>query len=387
MLAPNIRKYVFPALILFFVCGAFSLFLAADANFGAGDLRTYWLGTQILRAGGNPYDGLIWRAAHFPGGPGISGDKLDMLWNPPIVFGLLLPIVSDVFEQTRLIFIFLNLAAYSACFGICLWSWKRHSDIWPIGFVLALAFIPFWLTLELGQLSIFVLLFLLLSLVCANRGAWFLSGVVLAPAMIKPHIGFLLTFAIFLASVPERRWHFIVGALLGGAVLLIFPLTANPSAIHDWLSMRDWASRNRSNTAASWMRVCFSTEAAPFPVWPSYLMPVIGVLLTPIVLKRFEGCFFRAAPILLVLSFITAPYGYVFDAVILLPGMLSLIGQSRMSSPILILANIAFGLLFLNAANPEDYAKALLAISITIFALGWGARGGARQHSVSAQEG
>lgn len=94
--------------------------------------------------------------------------------------------------------------------------------------LLALTFYPITRSIFLGQFTIHVLFFLALSLLALKRRQDFLAGIVLSAASIKPQMLILVVPWLVIWAITQKRWKYVQGILVGGAVLLATSLALLP---------------------------------------------------------------------------------------------------------------------------------------------------------------
>src|SRR5262249_31119857 len=155
---------------------------------------------------------------------------------------------------------------------------------------------------------------------CMNRaGRPGLAGAAAVLLAIKPHLVFLFGFALLLWAVDRRRWRVLAGGALAGLAA-----TALPPARHPPLLGPYWeALAHRppavwlSPTCGSLLRLAFGEDCFQLQFVP----PLLGLLWFLVHWRRCRRTWDwgEQAPLLLLVSFLTAPYGaWPFDLVVLL---------------------------------------------------------------------
>jgi hypothetical protein len=163
-----------------------------------------------------------------------------------------------------------------------------HSDLWA---------------LVLGQLSILVAAFVVLTWWALKTRLWRLAGVFLALATVKPQMVFLFVPAVLAWAIRHRRWHVVSSFALCAGFLFLLPMPWLPDWPLAWLNaMHRYAGYTSfESPLAMWLRapwaVGFAAAALigwtwfcgqrtsqyqPFPLdWTLSMALVVGVLIAP----------------------------------------------------------------------------------------------------------
>ncbi len=106
--------------------------------------------------------------------------------------------------------------------------------VWPspggiVALLLAvLSFYPVTRSILLGQFTLWVLFFLVMSLWALERGYDGRAGILLAATSIKPQMVIFIGPWLVLWAVGQRRWRFVTGLLGGGLAMLVASLALFP---------------------------------------------------------------------------------------------------------------------------------------------------------------
>lgn len=204
------------------------------------DLYPRWLGArELLLHHRNPYSPEITREIQVgyygreldPSRPGDAKDQQAFAY-PLYVAFLLAPTVGFPFDRVMGIFKWLLLALTAA--SLWLWlrvvGWRPGPAVLVMLGVLALGSFPALQGFKLQQLSLLVAFLIALSAALLVGEQFFVSGLVLAVATVKPQLmlPLLLCLLLWTASDWTRRqgflWGFFVGMLvLAGAAELLLP--------------------------------------------------------------------------------------------------------------------------------------------------------------------
>jgi hypothetical protein len=306
------------------------------------DFVEYWAAARLTLDGQNPYDPALLlplqRAA------GRDTDEAIMMWNPPWSLAVVLPLGLLPARVAQLLWLAVNLAAVGFC-GHRLWSFFGGSAErrW-LGWVIAIAFVPTLFALQAGQIGPLLLLGAVLFLECERRGWNALAGAATVLLAVKPHLAYLVWTAILFDSVARRRIGMLAGGAIAGIACTLLPLAFDPRLLHQYSD----AMGNRppsqwvSPTLGTLLRLAFGEE-----LFRLQFIPVVAGLAWFVWYWRKTGQdwnWTEQLPLLLLVSFVTAPYGaWPFDMVLLLPAVVRLLATPS--------APIAMGGLFLRRSS------------------------------------
>jgi hypothetical protein len=306
------------------LAGQFRQLLADPTVWPPDDFVEYWAAARLTLDGQNPYDPSLLlplqRAA------GRDTDEAVMMWNPPWSLAVVLPLGWLSAREAQLLWLVVNLAAVGFC-GDRLWLRLGGSrDRRWVGWAVALAFLPTLFALQSGQIGPILLLGAVLFLECERRGWPGLAGAATVLLAVKPHLAYLVWVAILCDAVARRRVGMIAGGIAAGVVATLLPLAFNPHLLHQYAD----AMANRppsqwvSPTLGTVLRLAFGAD-----LFRLQFVPVV------VGLAWFAWHWRKAAktwdwavqlPLLLLVSFVTAPYGaWPFDMVLLLPAVVQLV--------------------------------------------------------------
>ena len=283
-------------------------------NFAALDLRAYWVAAQTLSQGENPYDKDTLIAAEkrlFP-----KFEHYIPVWNPPWAFTLILPLTHFGLETATVLMMTLNIflaipLAY-ALNGI----FSGTKDPLPSVFLAAFLFIPFWEVVEYGQLSTILATAMAFGVLNFTKGRDISAGMFFSLLTIKPHLGFLLSLAVLLRTLKERRFGVLVGGLIGVTLLAAAILVIEPRSLSWWLAAEK-PLEFEATTFITVLRLQLVPVLGAHNAHLTWLLPLICCALSiPLILRRADVHRY-ASPLLCISSFL-APYGWIFDHVLLI---------------------------------------------------------------------
>jgi hypothetical protein len=288
---------------------------------------------RLLVEGNNPYD--------HPQLFKMQAEIVDELaqgiamWNPPLIAVFLLPFLAFDFKFSLGLLRLFTLGTVLFCFYLVsssrLNKAKNQGGVFIWSALFLMTFYPPISAMQFGQISFLLLLglsgFLWSSGLMAGDDYKdsYLAGLSLSATLIKPHILFLLYF--FLAADFFKRLHFrtILGLLTGAVLLTGFPLLFNPEIYQQYFAtVRTPPIYFKTPTLGSWLQDLTQMHN-----------PVIRSLPSFIALVVFTFVFFRkpltslpCVMLVLPLSLVFSPYGWLFDQILLLPVGLILIANS-----------------------------------------------------------
>jgi len=305
-------------------------------SFGSHDFLEYWSAYRALRAGADPYDGLVLHPIERDAGQS-PGTTLFM-WNPPWTVLLIAPVLECPFPAACLAWIVCNLALLAAigllvCDAAGITNGRELNGPAVLS---SLLFYPAMETIALGQISLVLAFAVALFLRSAVRRNEVGAGLSLILLTIKPHL-FLIFGAWVLAwIVRERLWRMLAAAAFGLAALLLLTQLLWPGALLDrWESFgrapRGPGAEGTANwmtcSLASWVRLLVSQASGRAPLWPVAAVPLAGLIATVayLALSRPAIIWLDVIHPVLCLSVGLAPYGWPFDHAVLVLGQVLLV--------------------------------------------------------------
>ncbi len=304
------------------IAGIIGLWIPDSAG-GAVDFTEYGAAARVLANGGNPYDGRSLLAFQTP--VGWVDSRAQMMWNPPWVFPLVLPLAWLPWGS--------GFLTWSAVQGaVILWAsvaaWRLYggADRWMwVPILLAVAFAPMLFLMRLGQISGFMLFGLVGFLAAMRMGRPGWAGVAMAFTAVKPHL--LLPFAVLLACdaivTPKTR----KAVLVGGGILIgcaLFPMVWNTDVWSQYVAGTRAPSDEFHYSTADWDPPILASKLG------TYFDNSMAVQFVPSVVATLMliGYWFRQRkvwnweqelPRIALVSFLTTGYGaWGFDLIVLL---------------------------------------------------------------------
>jgi hypothetical protein len=251
-----------------------------------------------------------------------------MVWNPPWLMLLLLPIGLLSFKSAAYAWLFINFIII----GLSLYtSWtfvnrfiNEKSFLFLLGF--SLTFYPTLILLYLGQISTIILFSLLMFIVLVESNRDTLAGMVLLMTTIKPHVTYLVLLVIMIWVIKNKRWRVAISATTAAIVSIVAILLINPTWIRDYISTLNSLPYNylSTSTLGSFMNDVFGIQIFRY----SFL--VLLPMIFPLVTAVEKIGFFTTFNFTLLLSIPLSPYGFAFDHVLLLPAIAQIVARLSM---------------------------------------------------------
>ena len=288
---------------------------ARYGDLGTVDFVQYWTAGQLLARGENPYDAALLLTRQQELG---RHDPVPLrMWNPPWILVLMFPILILPFFDAALAWIATNLVIVLLCATIL---WFFFGGRRGIGLVLAwltaVFFFPFLLTWGVGQTSCLPLLGVVLFLFSVPLRRRWLMAIALLLLACKPQMVYLFGLAALLWLLRQRLWQVlgIAGGLFSGMAVVLWLFRSS------WLADYGDALRQpptywATPTIGGALRVYLGMDSAAL----QFLAPALGMVALLIYLIGKPDLEWRRciSPLILISS-ITAPFGWSYDQVILL---------------------------------------------------------------------
>lgn len=297
------------------------------------DFVEYWAAAKLTLGGQNPYDGSL--LLPLQQAAGRDTDEAVMMWNPPWSLAAVLPLALLPAREAQLLWLLVNLAATAFCadrLWLLLGGDPRRR--W-LGWAAAFLFLPALFALHSGQISPLLLLGAVLFLECERRARrnanWhYLAGAATVLVAIKPHLAYLLWAGLAADALARGRWRVLVGGALAGLACAAIPLALNPQVWHQYADAMahrppaQWVSP----TLGTVLRLAFGAEYFRLQFVP------VALGLAWFAWHRWKNRhnwnWTGRLPLVLLVSFATAPYGaWPFDMVLLLPASFALLLKSH----------------------------------------------------------
>jgi hypothetical protein len=322
----------------------------------ADDYLGYWAAGEVSANGGNPYDPkqLITLQKEV----GWPEDEAVIMWSPPWTLPLVMMLSMFSYPLSRTIWLVVCVILVFISANT-LWQLYHGSERfrWS-SWLLAFTFIPVLDAFKKGQTGILNLLGVVGFLYFLNIKKPWLAGISLALLVVKPHISYLFLLGVLLWVIHQRVWQVLAGFTLTLIVLTLLAWLANPNVIEQYLLAvksyppSDWVTP----TVGGMLRLLFGNEK----FWVQFLSPLIGVIWLAVywIRQRNNWIWLEKAPLLVLVSIVTAAYGWSFDQPVVLVAIIQIFAlvfnqKWDLSSGLIITAYILINLLDL-ASPPNE---------------------------------
>lgn len=318
-----VNKESLKFIILFFAfCLLFSLAQFQYINiFEQRDLIAFWSGVQAFANKINPYDsGQLLQIQHkiFP-----DLQEAEFFLNPPWSFPLLFPFFSYSFKTVFAYWPLINIFMWA---GIAFFLFSISNKKLPPIYMATLPFmfIPFYIVLRFGQLSILVLFFFCAAVFCLVKGKDLYAGIFLFSTSVKPQLFFLFLFCLAIWIVKSKRYKVLIAAIITFLLINSIVFFTYPNIFVLWLNTDFHPTTLQSATITTIIRF-FLFKTGFLYDWPIFVIPFIGILVALICLykKKWVLDLRKDTGPLLALSLIFTPYAWPHDFVVLFPLLLT----------------------------------------------------------------
>jgi hypothetical protein len=296
------------------------------------DYIAYWSAARLAITGGNPYsiDEMlkIEQENGWPensGQAGLPADYAHMMFNPPWTIFFIIPFgIMDYLTSRTIFFLF--------CIGIIFFSvdqlWKYYGGkLKHIWIVLLLVFtFPATISLiNLGNITILPLFGIVLFMLFVKQKRFFWTGTTISLVLIKPHNTYLFLLALVVWVLVEKRWELLLGAIVSIIVSISITLIFIPNIFVKYMVLISTGITNSwlNATLGSILRLKFGYDL----VWLIYIPIIPGLI-------WFFWYWFThyrswnwdtAVPILLIISALTTPWGWLLDLTLVIPVIVYLV--------------------------------------------------------------
>jgi hypothetical protein len=300
---------------------------------GGRDFVVFWATGQQLAHHANPYDRDAMRRIENTAGLDVQNGVMFMR-NPPWSLPLALPLGFIGIRVGALLWSLVMLACLLVSVRM-LWLMHGH----PINHLhwLGLSFAPALICMMMGQTSLFALLGYVLFLRLHSTRP-FMAGMSLWLCALKPHL-FLPFGVVLLVWVLVSRSY----RILAGAAVAMAASCAAVSCI-DLAAWIDYARMMRTMGTVSENVPCLSVALrlwlSPQTMWLTYLPAALGCAwaLGYFWTRRQAWDWMKHGSPLMLVSFLTAPYSWIYDGCLAIPALLEGAYLTRSKTLLVILA-------------------------------------------------
>ena len=300
---------------------------------GTRDFIQYYSSLRSVQRGENPYDPKLLKAEQER--LGSRSGKAVVMWNPPWTLVFFAPLAMLSFENAAALWFGLNLIL-PLLISSFIWGTLNQARPPPVACLAAsYLFYPLLGTLYWGQLSGFVCLGIAGFLWAIQNSRPLAAALFFTIASVKPHISFLFFAGFFIYEISEKRWRTLLSCSLAFLTLLALSQLIVPEGLENWYTaltssktsaLHVQHSNWKNASLASALRLAQLSLSGELVSWPLWLLPTAGFLGVLYYFAAAKNIYWpTCAPILVGLSLITAPYGWLYDQYSLVIGQVVLV--------------------------------------------------------------
>lgn len=283
---------------------------------GGSDFRAYWSASYLLAHSEDFSDPELLLAIEREH-TGWRRDYAVMTWNPPWLLALLLPYTLVSFVQATKLWLFTNIGLiYTG--SVLVWRVYARREAtqrrWAIAPLVAFTFSPVLTILMMGQVNSLVFLGLAIFLYFEQRNRQFKAGMGLVLMLVKPHLVYITAPLILLTAIVKRQWRVLIGMGITLLILMFIVFLLHPTFLVDY---------GRSIAGGRLLRWATPTLGGILAETFGWNWgKLVGVVILPLAVilwwrKREQFDISSLVNVTLLVSVITAPFGWGYDAVVL----------------------------------------------------------------------
>ena len=288
------------------------------------DFITYWTAGRLNAQGIDPYDAD--HVLELQRRIGWTKPFAYRIWYPPWTIGLLMPLAALPAPAARFVWHLFGMAAIAGCAD---WLWRAYGGDPAkrgVAWLVAATFSPAAIVWKTGQVAPIMLLGVVAFLAWTRARRPVLAGASLALAAAKPQLAYLVWPALVLtaARTGDFRSLLWLGGTLG--MLLGAALIANPDVLAQFIALNraepphlpqpPYVLPSAAGSALRWAAVRIA--GTDIPILQFVPMLAGGAwLLWYWRRRRHEWSWLEDMPLVLLVSFATTPWCWVYDEVLL----------------------------------------------------------------------
>lgn len=299
------------------------------SRIGAIDFPAYWSASYLLAHGENFAEPS--RLFHVERSQTSWPENYPMLtWNPPWLLVLLLPYSLIPFPRAVWLLLLTNITLIFLSAVLLWWldsALPRTRRLAWLGPLVAFAYSPTMVAIIAGQVNILVFaglaayLWLVLSSPVA-RWRLLAAGAALALTMVKLHLVYLTVPLLLLDAARRRQWHILLGFGVALTTTLALVFCLRPTFINEY------AQTLGSGGLLQYETPTFGGIVADVTSWNG--LKLMGIILLPLAILAWwrtsaNWDLRTLVDVSLLVSVITAPFGWSYDFVVLLIPLLRIV--------------------------------------------------------------
>lgn len=305
----------------------FSLLLSRWYDGHQQDFANYWQAGHMILAGQNVYDSEEWVSVRLIERTAYHSEPTFQYPLPvAVLFSLLawLPV-----QSAYILWMFLDQVAILISITILLnFSPARSGYLGLLAIAGIFLFRPVFFVLYSGQLVVFLLLLLTISIRLFRIHKWFWGGFALSFLALKPSIGFPIFLFSGLWLLFRKKWQGIWGMIAGGFVLLLIGMAVNYRWPIDYINIGEYSlSKYYGMHPTLWGVVgkLFKTDIAGIAVGLVCVAFVFAVATYLFWKNKSEIEAFSAFAIILPAGLLVSPYSWHYDQILLVVSIVFLL--------------------------------------------------------------
>ena len=322
------------------------------------DFMTYWAAGHLFLTGGNPYS--MSATVAIDRTLGWTNAQQFVMLNPPWSLPFVAPFALMPFKVAHYLSLGISLALEILC-SLAFWRYfggdRRRQ--WIACAVLA-TFLPAAAAEHYGQITPLILAGVTGFFFALRNRRYVLAGACLLIFGLKPHLLYLVLFAILLWSIEHRKWSIPITGFVLATLASLGSIAFNRNVLGFFHGTLDAAVQTDCGLGG-FLRVLFGEQH----LWLQFLPSAAGMVWFAWYWSRHHRRWVweERLPLLLLVSIGTSPYFWWHDLVVGLPAILALtiqVARKRqwLSATILYLVIQVFIGLF--GVNSESSAASLL---------------------------
>ncbi len=299
--------------------------LLVDLKYIMGqDFAQIWAAGKLNLKGANPYDPIqIQQVKNAIVSAVEEPQVITIFYSPPWSLPLAMIFAGFPYLFSRIIWLLISIIILLICADQL---WKLYAgpkNQRRFAWVVVFSFGPTYLMLSQGQVTYWILLALVGFLgFIENKKYDYLAGACVALACLKPQLLYLFFISLFIWVVSMRRYKVLVGLCITLLSATIIGLLFNHHLVDQYFNALQeyppiaWFTP----TLGAFIRLLFGLEK----FWLQYIPIIFGFLWLGWYWyhHRNRWRWRNQLPILLFASFLTTPYAWTYDQVLLLVGLI-----------------------------------------------------------------
>jgi Glycosyltransferase family 87 len=284
----------------------------------------YWAAGRMQLTGNNPYSAD--QIFSLQQSVGLTRDRPEMMWNPPWTLLFVMPFGMLSYPIGRTLWLIFHFTIILFCAERIWRLYDGPVHRYWLAWIVCFTFFPSLDVLLSEQISPLILLGFAGFLELERRKQPWLAGSFLVLVAIKPYLAYLFWIALLLWAINQQQWRLLLAGGLSILIATAIPLICNSAVIKQYLyavvnqpfpatPVHQWATP----TLGGLLRLLFGPET----FWLQLVPSIFGTVWLLFYWQKHRSTWdwVKQMPLLILVSLSTSPYGWTFDQVVLLPGV------------------------------------------------------------------